>query len=183
MGCKEYDQTMCFEHNLISAVRVCVCVCVCVCMCARARVCVCVCLCVRLRVCRVMQSWTCIRIFVRKPWIQPNRRCPQYSTVGPINHWSHNNSLHFKLFWGWGSGGSNHGIALNYTKSYKYRSQVLSNHLIFLVCVSVYLPENEDLVPTSYIQIVDAPPNVDVRGLGERVLMVANSTCIHMRMC
>ena len=34
------------------------------------------------------------------------------------------------------------------------------------VCVSVYLPENEDLVPTTYIQIVDAPPNVDVRGLG-----------------
>ena len=33
------------------------------------------------------------------------------------------------------------------------------------VCVSVYLPENEDLVPT-YIQIVDAPPNVDVHGLG-----------------
>ena len=33
-------------------------------------------------------------------------------------------------------------------------------------CVSVYLPENEDLVPISYIQIVDAPPNVDVRGLG-----------------
>ena len=34
------------------------------------------------------------------------------------------------------------------------------------VCVRVYLPKNKDLVPTSYIQIVDAPPNVDVRGLG-----------------
>ena len=42
------------------------------------------------------------------------------------------------------------------------------------VCASVYLPENEDLVPISYIQTVDiliwmhvdAPPNVDVRGLG-----------------
>ena len=30
------------------------------------------------------------------------------------------------------------------------------------VYVSVYLPENEDLVPHSYIQTVDAPPNVDV---------------------
>ena len=34
------------------------------------------------------------------------------------------------------------------------------------VCVCVYLPENEDLVPTSYIKTLDAPPNVDVRGLG-----------------
>ena len=51
------------------------------------------------------------------------------------------------------------------------------------VCVCVYLPENEDLVPHSFIQTVDAPPNVDVRGLGEIVQMVANSTCIHMRMC
>ena len=33
------------------------------------------------------------------------------------------------------------------------------------VCVCVYLLDNEDLVPTSYIQPVDAPPNVDVRRL------------------
>ena len=38
--------------------------------------------------------------------------------------------------------------------------------LCVCVCVSVYLPENEDLVPTSYIQTVDAPLNVDVCGLG-----------------
>ena len=34
------------------------------------------------------------------------------------------------------------------------------------VCVCVYLPENEDLVPISYTQTVDAPRNVDVLGLG-----------------
>ena len=44
--------------------------------------------------------------------------------------------------------------------------ELLPSHPILCVCESVYLPENEDLVPTSYIQTVDAPPNVDVRGLG-----------------
>ena len=43
---------------------------------------------------------------------------------------------------------------------------VFKVHKCACVCVSVYLPENEDLVPTSYIQRVDAPPNVDVHGLG-----------------
>ena len=41
--------------------------------------------------------------------------------------------------------------------------------LLHCVCVCVcecVLPENEDLVQTSYIQTVDAPLNVDVRGLG-----------------
>ena len=51
------------------------------------------------------------------------------------------------------------------------------------VCVSVYLPENEDLV--SDILHSDSG-RATKRGrprIGEIVLMVANSTCIHMRMC
>ena len=50
--------------------------------------------------------------------------------------------------------------------------------LCVCVCVSVYLPENEDLVPTSYIETKRGRPRI-----GEIVQMVANSTCIHMRMC
>ena len=53
-------------------------------------------------------------------------------------------------------------------------SAVFSIYVLVCVCVcgvwSVYLPENEDLVPTSYIQTVDAPPNVDVREFGRLVL-------------
>ena len=46
-----------------------------------------------------------------------------------------------------------------------FKSLSLIN-ILCMVCVCVYLPENEDLVPISYTQTVDAPPNVDVRGLG-----------------
>ena len=67
-----------------------------------------------------------------------------------------------------------------------YKSNQLSvSHVCecVCVCVSVYLPENEDLVPHSYIQTADAPPNIGRPRIGELVQMVANSTCIHMRMC
>ena len=61
----------------------------------------------------------------------------------------------------------------------------LSNlSLIFVcVCVSVYLPENEDLVPTSYIPDSGRATKRGRPRIGEIVQMVANSTCIHMRMC
>ena len=36
------------------------------------------------------------------------------------------------------------------------------------MCVCVYLPKSDDIVLHSYIQTVDAPPNVDVRGLGSQ---------------